>query len=121
MTTGDDLAEGQFMHENGSMSRIVNDRNAFVEYREFETEHERQVSSVFSGTASGTGNISVYSIIRGVQVPLLLKKALLLIESNPVNIFSERAARSNGMRFVHTEDDKYDYIAGVALQQPGSF
>lgn len=42
VTTGDDLAESQFEHDNGSMSHIVNDGSAFGEFRKFDTERQRQ-------------------------------------------------------------------------------
>lgn len=52
-------------------------------------------------------------MIRGVRMPFLLKN-VLLIESSSLNIFSEGATRVKRLGFKFTEDNVFDYIAGVA-------
>ena len=57
--------------------------------------------------------MAVYSVVRGVRIPFKLNNKVFM-PTSPVNIFSERAARANGMRFVFIEDNDFDYIAGYA-------
>ena len=107
------LADDQFMHDNGSSTHIVNDRDAFVTYTPLTDPNLRRLESVNGGEAEGVGAVRVVSVIKGGLFPFVLGD-VLYCPNSPVNIFSERAARSKGMSFKMTADKKYDYLAGYA-------
>ena len=108
-----ELDADQFIHDNGSSVHLVNDRGAFVEYKEFTDPAQRKLESVGGGEALGIGTVKVVSIIRKTKIPFELT-GVLYCPTSPVNIFSERAARARGLTFKMTEDDRYDYLAGYA-------
>ena len=107
------LDDDQFMADDGSNGHVVNDRGAFLDFRKFGSNENARIESVNGGRAQGIGTVAVVSRIKGVWKEFELG-SVLLIESSPVQIFSQRAARARGMTFRWTSDDTYDYIAGYA-------
>ena len=107
------LQEDQFMSDDGSSHHVVNDRGAFTQYRKFGPADNQSVESINGGRVSGIGVVPVISRVKGEWKRFELS-GVLLIESSPVQIFSQRAARSKGMNFRWSNDDVFDYIAGYA-------
>ena len=111
MDTG--LQEDQFMVDNGSNCHVINDRGAFLDYRKFGPDEDMRIESVNGGTAQGVGTVRVISKIKGVWKEFELG-GVLLIETCPVQIFSQLAARARGMTFKLTSNQEHDYISGYA-------
>ena len=95
------------MSDNGSKVHVVNDRSAFIEFRAFTSENELKIMSV-NGEPTASVRL-LCSIVRKVRIPFRLT-SVILVKSRPVNIFFERAARTNGMKFARIEDQRFDYM-----------
>ena len=107
------LAEHQFMADDGSSCHVINDRGAYIDFRKFGPEDNSAVESVNGERAIGIGTVPVESRIKGVWKEFELG-GVILIETSPVQIFSQRAARARGMKFKLSSNGPYDYLSGYA-------
>ena len=92
---------------------MVSDRGAFTQYREFGPKDNQTVQSINGGPVLGIGVVPVISRIRGQWKRFELGN-VLYIDTSPVQIFSQRAARARGMFFKMTSNEEFDFIAWYA-------